>query len=73
MMFTVLGRIEEEFEKVNVKPLRSAGFIDESVANGEEYYYYIVAVDYLDNASAPSEQVYSIPAAIPRVGNLFRC
>ena len=59
---------EEEFEKVNVKPLRSAGFIDESVANGEEYYYYIVAVDYLDNASAPSEQVYSIPAAIPRVG-----
>jgi beta-glucosidase len=59
---------EEKFIKVNVEPLRSAGFIDQSVTNGEEYYYYVVATDYIGNTSKPSKQVYSIPAAIPRIG-----
>jgi beta-glucosidase len=59
---------EEKFVKVNVEPLRSAGFIDQSVANGEEYYYYVVATDYIGNTSKPSKHVYSIPAAIPRIG-----
>jgi beta-glucosidase len=59
---------EGEFKKINTTPLKADGFIDEDVSNGEEYYYYVIACDYSDNPSQPSEQVYSVPAAIPRRG-----
>jgi beta-glucosidase len=59
---------DQEFKKLNSDPLKSAGYIDEDVSNGEEYYYFVTACDYHDNASEPSKHVYSVPAAIPRKG-----
>ena len=59
---------EEEFIKVNIEPLKSAGFLDTGVVNGQKYYYYITAVDYFDNISYPSKQTYSVAAAIPKKG-----
>ncbi|WP_159451396.1 PQQ-dependent sugar dehydrogenase [Demequina sp. NBRC 110054] len=48
-----------------VATVTSAGFIDDTVVNGTEYFYVVTAFDDSDNESGASAEVSGLPEAVP--------
>ena len=61
----------KNFTKLNDLPVKESKYVDETVINDSEYYYYVTAIDFMGNKSRNSKKVFGIPTSLSK-RNFFK-